>query len=201
MMSRLIVLLIGIVILVVGCEPRPTSEELTKDLLVQTDYDNTVDFKSYNTYTLPLDTLGLISNTTSDTLILGDYAKRITAEIKLNMDSRGYSYVSLDQNPDLGVNAFIVNDFSVYQTIRYPSYYGGYYSPYYGYYYPIVNTYASNSTVLIVQLVDFNKLTSQGTFSVVWTCYIGDILATPDYPTKSVEAITQAFAQSQIIGK
>jgi len=193
--------IIGFTIVFFGCEPSPSSEELTRELLVQTDYDDLVDFSSFNTYTLPLDTLGWISNTSSDTLILSDYAKKVTAEIKLNMDSRGYSYVGANENPDLGINSFVVSDFNVYQTISYPSYYGGYYSPYYGYYYPVVNTYASNSAVLICQLVDFNTITPEGQFKVIWTCYIGDLLASPDPTQKSVEAISQAFTQSQSIGK
>jgi hypothetical protein len=201
MRTRLFWLIAGFTGGLFSCQPSPSMEELTRDLLVQTDYDNAIDFKSYNTYTIPLDTLGLISNNVSDTLILGDYAKKVTAEIKLNMDSRGYTYVPVNQNPDLGINAFVVNDFNVFQTISYPNYYGGYYSPYYGYYFPIVNTYASNSAVLILQLVDFNRLTPQGQFKVLWTCYIGDILASPDPTQQSVEAVTQAFAQSQIISK
>lgn len=201
MMSRYSTIIIGLASMLFGCEPAPKAEQLTKEMLVQTDYDNSIDFTSFNTYTLPLDTLGWISNTSSDTLILSEYAKKVTAEIKLNMDSRGYNFVAANQNPDLGFNAFIVSDFSVYQTISYPSYYGGYYSPYYGYYYPVVNTYASNAAVLICQLVDFNTITPQGHFKVIWTCYIGDVLASPDPTQKSVEAITQAFTQSQYIGK
>lgn len=201
MRTRLFGLIIGFAFGLLGCEPSPSAEELTRDLLVQTEYDNASDFKSYNTYTFPLDTLGLVSNNVADTLILGDYAKKVTAEIKLNMDSRGYTYAAVNQDPDLGINAFVVNDFNVFQTISYPRYYGGYYSPYYGYYYPIVNTYASNSAILILQLVDFNKITTQGQFKVIWTCYIGDILASPDPTQQSVDAITQAFAQSQIISK
>lgn len=193
--------LIGIGISLMGCEPVPGPGDLHKDLLVQTDYNGTIDFSSYNTYTLSLDTLGLISNTTTDTLIVDDFAKRISTEIKSNMDARGYTYVPINQNPDLGINAFVVSDFSIFQTISYPSNYGGYYSPYYGYYYPVVNTYANNSVILIVQLVDFNKTTSQGRFQVVWTSYIGDLASVEDYVQKSVEAVAQAFSQSQAIGK
>jgi hypothetical protein len=64
-----------------------------------------------------LDTLGLISNSVIDTLILGEYARAITSKIKTNLDSRGYAMVSSSQSPDLGITAFIVNDFNVFQTI------------------------------------------------------------------------------------
>ena len=165
-MLRSFILISGLGLFLVGCQPVPSAEELNQDLVVETDYDNAVNFADFSTYTLTLDTLGLISNTTNDTLQLGSFAREVTTRIKANMDARGYTYVEKNQNPDLGFVAFIVNDFSIYQTIRYPSYGGGYYSSYYGYYYPIVNTYASNSTILILQLVDLNTKTAQNSVSL-----------------------------------
>ena len=200
-MIRSIFSFFGIVLFLFACQPTPSEEELNQDLVVQTDYDESVNFGGYSTFTLPLDTIGLISNNINDSLIIGDFAKEITTKIKLNMESRGYSYVTIDQNPDLSVNAFIVNDFNVFQTIRYPSYGGGYYSPYYGYYFPIVQTYATNSAILILQIVDLNKKNAQNQFSVIWISYIGDIVSSVDPFQKSIEAIDQAFVQSPVIGK
>lgn len=179
----------------------PKPDELHKNLVVQTDYDESVNFKAFSTYQLALDTLGLISNSTNDTLFLGEFARQVTARIKSNLDSRGYVQIGQGQSPDLGVNAFIVSDFSVYQTISYPSYGGGYYSPYYGYYYPIVNTYASNSAGLILQLVNLKKKNNQNQFQLIWTCYIGDLASSTDQINQSIEAVDQAFVQSSIIGK
>jgi len=200
-MIRLILLAIGMVGILTCCQPVPSDDELNQDLVVQTDYDETADFRSYTTFTLTMDTLGLISNNLRDTLILGDYAQAITSKIRTNLNGRGYSMVGKSQNPDLGVTAFIVNDFNVFQTISYPRYGGGFYSPYYGYYYPVVNTYASNSALLILQLTDLKKKNSQNQFQVVWSCYIGDILSSVDPFPKSVEAVDQAFVQSPIIGR
>ncbi|HCR53097.1 MAG TPA: hypothetical protein DIW27_01680 [Cytophagales bacterium] len=196
--SILFIITVGFLI---GCQPVPDAEDLNRDLVVQTDYDETANFGSYSTYTLTLDTLGLISNSVKDTLILGSYARDITAKIKANMDSRGYTYVAKNQNPDLGVNAFVVYDFSIFQTISYPRYGTGYYSPYYGYYYPIVNTYLNNSGALILQLVDLKKKNSQNQFQVIWTSYIGDIVSSVDPYKKSVEAVEQAFVQSPNLKK
>lgn len=198
---RSFILIMGLGLLLIGCQPVPDAEELNQNLIVQTDYDALVNFGGYTTYTLPLDTLGFISNSSNDTLQLGTYAKDVTAKIKANMDARGYTYVGKNQNPDLGFIAFIVNDFNVYQTISYPSYGGGYYSPYYGYYYPRVNTYATNSAALILELVDLNTKTSQNQFKLIWTCFIGDLASSVDPFQKSVEAVDQAFVQSTIIGK
>ncbi|MFZ1808645.1 MAG: DUF4136 domain-containing protein [Cyclobacteriaceae bacterium] len=200
-MLRSFILMGGLGFLLAGCQPVPSAEELNQNLVVETDYDDTVNFADFSTYTLTLDTLGLISNTTSDTLQLGSYARDVTAKIKANMDARGYTYVDKTQTPDMGFVAFIVNDFSVYQTISYPSYGGGYYSPYYGYYYPRVNTYASNSATLILQLVDLNTKTPQNQFKLIWRSFIGDLASSVDPFQKSVEAVDQAFVQSAIIGK
>lgn len=200
-MGRSIILWLCFWVLFTQCEPVPGAEELNQNLVVQTNYDATANFNSYSTYTLTLDTLGLISDNPADTLIVGDYAHSVTSVIKANMDSRGYTYVDKSQSPDLGFNAFIVNDFNVYQSISYPRYGGGYYSPYYGYYYPVVNTYAFNSAVLILQLVDFNQLDSKGQFKVIWTSNIGDVISSIDPFQKSVEAVDQAFVQSPVIQK
>jgi len=200
-MLRSLILISGLGLLLGGCQPVPSAEELNENLIVETDYDATVNFAGFTTYTLTLDTLGLISNSTNDTLQLGSYASDVTAKIKANMDARGYTYVDKNQDPDLGFVAFIVNDFSVYQTISYPSYGGGYYSSYYGYYYPRVNTYASNSTNLILQLVDLNTKTPQNQFKLIWRGFIGDLASSVDPYQKSVEAVDQAFVQSAIIGK
>lgn len=200
-MLRSFILMSGLGLLLAGCQPVPDAEELNKNLVVETDYDDTVNFRDFTTYTLTLDTLGLISNTTKDTLQLGSYARDITEKIKANMDARGYTYVNKNQNPDLGFVAFLVSDFSVYQSISYPRYGGGYYSSYYGYYYPRVNTYATSSTVLILQLVDLNTKTSQNQFKLIWRGFIGDLSSSVDPFQKSVEAIDQVFVQSTIIGK
>lgn len=200
-MHKVYFLLAGLSLLFMGCEPSPSAEELNQNLVVQTAFDETINFKNYNTYSIPLDTLGLISNSVNDTLLLGEYSKMVTQRLKSNMDSRGYTWVEKSQSPDLGLTAFVVNNFNVFQTINYPNYYGGYYSPYYGYYYPVVNTYASNSGILIIQLVDLNQKTSQNQFRVIWNCYIGDIIASPDPAGKSVEAVDQAFMQTSVIGK
>src|SRR5882762_820305 len=102
--------------LLIACQPKPKLAELVKDMVVETSYDNTVDFSGYATYILPLDTLGKISNTDpTDTLILGDYANKVSREVKRRLDIAGYSLVNKTQNPDLGVAIFLVDDYEVFQ--------------------------------------------------------------------------------------
>jgi hypothetical protein len=181
-----------------GCQLKPQLGELVKDMVVQTNYDNSVDFAGYATYTMPLDTLGRVSGSSSDTLIVTEYAGQITGILRNNLDGRGYSHVDKNQDPDIGVTAYIVDDLNIFQSVNYynyyPSYYG-YYSPYY-YNYPQINTYAYNTAVLVIEMVDLKNPDSQGQFKVVWAAYVGDVLNSTDPFEKSAEAVNQAFDQS-----
>jgi Domain of unknown function (DUF4136) len=199
-----------LVIVIVGtdCQMKPQLGELVNDMVVQTNYDNTVNFSSYASYTMLLDTLGRVSGTSSDTIIVTTYAQQITDKLKSNLDSRGYSWVEKTQNPDFAAVAYIVDDLNVFQTVNYyQSYYPGYYYPnYYGNYgsyygYPSVSTYAYNTAVLVIEIVDLKNKDAQGRVKVVWTAYIGDVLSSVDPFQKSVEAVTQAFDQSPYLSK
>jgi hypothetical protein len=118
------------------------------------------------------------------------------------MEARGYTRVARNENPDLGVTVTLVNDFNLFQQVIYPT---GYYSGYYGYgswyYYPYVNTYAYNTGVLIVELVDLKNRNAQNQVKVVWNSYMGDVFASRTPADDAVTAIDQAFQQSAYINK
>ncbi|NJM25748.1 MAG: DUF4136 domain-containing protein [Bacteroidia bacterium] len=115
-----------------SCQPEPDAKELIDQLVVSTNYDNTVNFSSYTTYTVRKDTIGFVSNYNSDPEYLFDsYAKQIIAKATSNMNARGFSQVDPDQDPDVAVNIYIVRNLDVFQQVIYPGYggYGGYYYP------------------------------------------------------------------------
>ncbi len=196
-----------------SCQPEPDSAELIDQMVVSTNYDPDADFSLYTTYAIPTDTIGFISNNSSDTIIVAsesDFPKPVLTAIRNNLDARGYTRVSRDQDPDIGVNVMVVNDYNVFQELVYPSYYGGYpgsyyYSGYYGYgsyySYPYVNTYAYNTGVLIIELIDLKNKTPDNKVKVVWDAYMGDVYSTIDRIKQSTEAIDQAFTQSPYLGK
>ena len=192
-----------------GCYPEPDSKELFDELVVSTNYDPEADFGSYVTYAIPTDTIGLVSNQTQDTIITGrDFPRPVLQTIQSAMDARGYSRVGRNENPDIGVNVVVVNDFNVFQQIVYPDPYffpGSYYPGYYGYsswyYYPYVNTYTYNTGVLIIELVDLKNKTPDNKVRVVWNAYLGDIYSTIELVNQTVDGIDQAFAQSPYIGR
>jgi hypothetical protein len=193
-----------------GCRPEPEGIDLVDQLVVATNYDPQANFAAYNTYAIPTDTVGLISETSSDTIIVASessFPKPVLQAINQNLSSRGYTRVAKNENPDLGINVLVVNDFDVFQQVVYPDYYypGNYYGGYYGYsswyYYPYVNTYAYNTGVLIIEIVDLKNRTPDNKVKVVWNAYLGDVYSTIDLVKQSVDAINQSFTQSPYLGK
>lgn len=202
-----------ILVSVVGfsCQTEPDSAKLIDQMVVSTNYDPEANFSAYTTYAIPTDTIGFQSNNSSDTIITSPestFPRHVLAAIRKNLDDRGYTRVNKNQDPDVGINVMVVNDFNVFQEIVYPNYYGypgNYYSGYYGYgsyyYYPYVNTYAYNTGVLIIEIVDLRNKTPDNKVKVVWDAYLGDVYSTIDRLAQSADAIDQAFLQSPYLGK
>lgn len=194
-----------------SCQSEPDSEKLIDQMVVSTNYDPDADFGAYSTYAIPVDTIGFISNNSDDTIITSPestFPRHVLAAIRQNLDDRGYTRVGRKDNPDIGVNVMVVNDFNMFQEVVYPGsfgYPGSYYSGYYGYgsyySYPYVNTYAYNTGVLIIELVDLKNRTPDNKVKVVWDAYLGDVYSTIDRLAQSSEAIDQAFVQSPYLGK
>ena len=194
-----------------SCQTEPDSAELIDEMVVSTNYDPEANFAAYSTYAIPTDTIGFVSNNSSDTLITSpssDFPRHVLSAIRSNLDARGYQRVSRNEDPDLGVNVMVVNDYNVFQQLVYPNYYGypgNFYPGYYGYgsyyYYPYVNTYAYNTGVLIVELVDLKNRNTNNEVKVVWDALMGDVYSTIDRLAQSKDAIDQAFVQSPYLDK
>lgn len=199
-------LLIVIVAVIAGCSSQPRLEELINDMVVLTSYDTNANFGSYTTYTMPLDTIGLQSNQSTQTYLASEYAHQITQAINRNLTASGRQRVEKNQTPSLGINIFVVNNLEIYQSVMYPSYggypgygygYGSYYG-YGGYYgYPQVVTQQFDQAILVIELADLAVLdpTSKRP-RIVWSANIGDLINSYDQNAKVIEAIDQAFAQS-----
>jgi hypothetical protein len=156
------------------------------------------------------DTIGFVSNRNPiDTIIVhqqSDYPRPVLKSIVSNLNSLGYSKVSEDEDPDLRVNVYVINDYNLYQQIIYPSYY---YPSYYGYGYgygslygfPYVNTYAVNSGSLVIELLDLKNITPDNKVKVIWSAYMGDVYNTADLIKQTEKAIDQAFLQSPYLNR
>lgn len=186
-----------------GCRPEPEAAELVDQLVVSTNYDKTADFSAIATYSIPTDTIGFISERSPDTIIVAPkntFPRTVLQAVNADLQARGYTRVTRKENPDIGINVLVVNDFNVFQDVVYPNNYGGYYGGYYGYNswysYPYVQTYAYNTGVLIIEIVDLKRLTPDNKVRVLWSAYMGDVYSTLDLERQAVDAIHQAFTQS-----
>lgn len=196
------------VLILSGCEPQPDVDELFDQLVVETNYDPSVDFGSYATYTIATDTIGKISNIRNDdTLIVGaNYSRPVVNAIVSNLNARGYTRVARNESPDLAINVFILKNLDVRQSIDYYGYggYPGYFYPsYYGYGsyyypYPYVNTYVSNTELLVIEIIDLKNVINNHV-RAVWNAYLGDVYSAVQPREQSVSAIDQAFRQSPYI--
>lgn len=195
-----------------SCQTEPDSAELIDQMVVSTNYDPNADFSLYTTYALPTDTIGFVSNSSPDTIITADqsaFPGVVLDGIENNLNALGYTRVERDQDPDIGVNVMVVNDYNVFQELVYPGYYGYpgsyYYSGYYGYgsyySYPYVNTYAYNTGVLIIEFIDLKNKTPDNKVKVVWDAYLGDVYSTVDRNAQASDAVDQAFEQSPYLAK
>ena len=187
-----------------GCEPTPDDLKLFDEFVVSTNYDPSASFGGYSTYTMLLDTIGLVSNIASDdTIIVGtSYARPVVNAVRGNLNARGYQFVERQEDPDLAINVYVLKNLNIFQQVNYfpgysyPGYYPGYYGYYGYYYYPYVSTQAYNTGVLVIEMIDLKNVTPQNTVRVVWNAYMGDVFHTLDLMQQTLDAINQSFIQS-----
>lgn len=203
---------IAVTLLMSACYPEPETLPLVDDLVVVTNYDEETNFSAYVTYAIPTDTIGYVSNNSNDTILVEgsqlNFPRPVLNAIRSQMEARGFVETGKTQDPDLGVNVVVVNDLNVFQSVVYPGYYGypGYYYPgYYGYggwyYPPYVNTYAYNTGVLVIEIVDLRNRNSNNEVKVIWTTFMGDLYSTVELLPQTLRAVEQAFVQSPYISK
>lgn len=203
-MRKLSIIVVAFV--VASCWTQPDINDLVNDMVVLTNYDTNADFNTFTTYTMPLDTIGLVSNSSTQQYIVSTYSKRITSTVKRSMDGTNRTRVATGQPAHLGINIYVVNDLQVFQSVVYPGYgypgYGGFYG-YSGYYnYPQVVNYQTQSAILVIEFLDLlNMDPSTSQPKIIWSANIGDLINSLDQDAKVVEAIQQAFTQSSYLNR
>jgi hypothetical protein len=204
MQKLLAIVLAGVVLW--GCQTEPDNQKLFDELVVSTNFDPGATFSSYTTYAIPTDTIGFVSDTDpNDTILVAEprnefYPRKVLESVMANLDDRLYRRVDRNEHPDLGVNVYVVKNFNVFQQIVDPGYYYPYYYGYGSYYsYPYINTYAYNTGALVVEIVDLKNVTPDNKVKVIWNAYLGDVYSALDLTQQSLEAIDQAFVQSNYL--
>lgn len=165
-----------IVCMLAGCTKDPVSKlnaEETRIYLTQ--HDSTTSFSSFKTFSIS-DSVAIISNNQLyqktrdgfDTTLINAFANA--------MMQRGYTRVSNNQSPDLGINVNnIINTYTGY--VDYGNYYGGYYGywdpyywgyPGYSYYGSYIGTYQVNEGVISIDIFDLKNASANKEIKSVW---------------------------------
>lgn len=187
-----------------GCQQEPEGLALYDELVVKTSVSPNADFDEYQSYTIATDTIGFFSNVDANDTIRTysadfKYPRLVLDAVNESLNGR-FERKDINENPDLGVNVYVVSGFNVYQQVVMPSMYDYYYYGYYGaYYYPYVQTYVDNRATLFVEIVDLKNRTDDGRVVVLWSAMMGDVINSVDFEKQSVDAIHQAFEQSPYI--
>jgi len=207
--KRFWVVSVGVLTFLWSCQPEHENLKLFDELVVSTKYDEEINFQTYSTYSIATDTIGFVSNRANDTILVQkdtDYPRPVLQQVITNLNNLGYTRVNKSDNPDMRINVYVVNDYNLFQQVVYPSYY---YPSYYGYgygygsyyAYPYVNTYATNTGSLVVEILDLKNVTPDKKVKVIWGAYMGDVYSTVDLIKQSQKAIDQAFVQSPYLHK
>jgi len=206
-MKKLLILVIPVIIFT-QCRRYPDTSELSTKFIVLTNYDSKADFSSYKTFVMP-PYVGLISNTSDDTMLNPQYGNQILSSIRSHMVSRGYTETSNNQQANIGIAATALKEVSLYSGWYagswwgYPGwggcywYYCGWYPSYPGYY-PV---YVYQTGSLIIELVDLKNLSKETKkLNVLWTNWNGGALGTTGGDLdNALKSIDQAFLQSPYI--
>ena len=179
-MKRIIMTLIGftaVSVLYTSCTKDPVTNLNTEESRIYiTDHDSSVNFSNYNTYSIS-DSVAVIQNGSSSRE-LDTVDQAYIDAVKKYMNMAGYTLVSKNQNPDLGVDVNHIINTST-GVISYGDYwynYGGYWDPYYwgypdyGYYVPYAySTYQVKEGALSIDILDLKNATKNNNINVIWT--------------------------------
>lgn len=159
-----------------SCTKEPLNN-LTNDesRIYVTNSDTTTDFSSYKTYSIS-DSVVVLDNGQSYK-DLNDVDQAYIDAVNNYMQERGYTLVSKESNPDLGID---VN--RIYNTTTgyigyddYWDYYSGYWDPYYwgyggyGYYIPSsFGIYQVTEGAMSIDILDLKNADTKGKIDVIW---------------------------------
>jgi hypothetical protein len=190
----------------IGCYQTPDTSSLSSDFVVATNRDLRVNFGDFTTYHIS-DTIPRITDSPTDTIIVGPEALEIVNKIKENLDARGYQFVERNQNPDLAVIPAVIRVTTVGTVCSgwwygYPGYWPpGYWGSWGGYYYPYCGFYSYDTGSVNIDLMDLLNSDAGNNISATWTAVLFGSLNSSDAVNldRALTGIDQAFEQSPYI--
>jgi hypothetical protein len=169
-----------------------------------TNHDSTANFASFKTFSIS-DSVAIISNNHLQKKTHDSFDSLLIKAIAGVMTQRGYTLVTKNQSPDLGINiSNIITTYTGY--VDYGNYYNdyyGYWDPYYwgypgyGYYGSYIGTYQVNEGVISIDMFDLKGASGSGKIKSVWN---GVIRGRGIFQDASIGSSVQAlFDQSAYI--
>lgn len=179
-MKKILILFTGLAssaLIFSSCTKDPVSNLTNEESRIYiTDHDSTTQFSNYHTYSIS-DSVAVVNNGNS-TRELNDVDQAYIDAMKKYMGQAGFTLVSKNDNPDLGVDVTHIISTST-GVITYGNYwdsYGGYWDPYYwgypgyGYYVPYAySVYKIQEGALSVDILDLKNATQNKNINVIWT--------------------------------
>jgi hypothetical protein len=146
-------------------------------LIYITNHSDSANFSSYHTFSIA-DSVAVISDNRYQGKTAGDVDTAYINAVKYQMQQRGYTLVSKDQHPDLGITVSRVYNTStgVFDYGSYwDPYYGSYWDPYYwgyggyGYYFPsYYGTYSITEGAISIDVFDLKNAKENSKISNIW---------------------------------
>jgi hypothetical protein len=179
-MKRILTLLIGLAgsaVLLNSCAKDPVANLSDEESRIYiTDHDSTTNFSNFQTYSIS-DSVAVIQDGKTE-MELSDVDAAYISAVKKYMNQSGYTLVSKNENPDLGVDVSHIIQTST-GVISYGDYwgnYGGYWDPYYwgypgyGYYIPYAySVYQIRQGALAVDILDLKNAEANKNINIIWT--------------------------------
>lgn len=169
-------LIAGVALALVSCTKEPLNnltEEETR--IYVTNHDSTVDFGSFQTFSVSDSAVVLDNGTAYKELTPVDQA--YIDAVKKYMQQQGYTEVGRENTPDIGIDVNRIYNTSTgyFGYNDYWNYYGGYWDPFYwgyggyGYYIPpTYGIYQVTEGAMSVDMLDLKNAPSKNKIDVIW---------------------------------
>jgi hypothetical protein len=194
---------LGAALALASCYPGDVTDVSQLDVVI-TVHDQKADFTAFRTFALPDTVIEVIGDSSSYVPISHDYDDEIVAQVRSQMEARGYVYEPDPQAnpPDALVLVAASASNTTYIYYDWWSYWGWYYPGYPGwgwYYPPDIDVVSYDHGTLFMTMVDVRS-PDPGTekLPVVWAAAIRGLLegTTTQIQNRIDKNIDRAFAQS-----
>lgn len=170
------------VVLISSCRKEPLNDMTADESRIYvTNYDEKADFTSFKTFSI-VDSVAVISNREASKKELTQYDKQLLAQLKSQMQSRGYTLVDKAAKPDLAMNVSRIDVTST--SIGYnPGYWAGFPGywdagywgyPGFNYWFPsYYSVFRYNEKSVAIDLVDLkNAKSGNNQLTAIWNAML-----------------------------